>query len=139
MAEEAALVIWLVIGLVSVWVWVPLGRGARVVSARSRQEVVDQIRLDMSTNWTTSLAMRKKPFGLQDLGRQISLARVASGLTQAELGRRIGAQRQSIYRLECGGRQPGALVLRSIALALDVTTDSLLGMEAGRSSCQPAP
>lgn len=137
MAEDVLLVVWLVIGLVSVWV--PLGRGARVVSARSRQEVVDQIRLDMSTIWPTILAMSKKPFGLQDLGRQISLARAASGMTQAELGRRIGVQRQAIYRLESGGRQPGALVLRSIALALGVTTDSLLGMEAGRSSCQPAP
>lgn len=71
---------------------------------------------------------RRNPFGCRDIGTQISSAREAAGVTQAELARRIGRLRQAVYRYEVGERTPSALVLREIAVALEVSADQLLGL-----------
>jgi transcriptional regulator with XRE-family HTH domain len=50
-------------------------------------------------------------------------------MSQAALGRRLAVGRQQVYRWEAGGREPGSLRLRAIALACGVSADALLGLE----------
>lgn len=59
---------------------------------------------------------------LQDLGTQIRNARLAAGMTQRELGERIGRSRPSVSNIE-SGRQGHISVslLIEISRALDAT------------------
>lgn len=61
-------------------------------------------------------------------GRRLAGARDARGLTQGELGERLGVGYQQVSAWERGERTPGAESLAKLARALDVTMDSLMGM-----------
>lgn len=60
------------------------------------------------------------------LGKRIRAARLAAGLKQAELGRRVGVQGIWLYKIESGRDAPSLDLLTKIATALDVTLDSLV-------------
>lgn len=66
------------------------------------------------------------------VGTSIRDARLAAGLTQVELGERIGVRQQSVVKWEQGITKPSTSRLASIATALGVTADQLLGGESLR-------
>ena len=60
------------------------------------------------------------------LGRHLALLRRARGLSQVELGRRIGMSSAHISLIERGTRNPPYLTLRQIARALGRPTRELI-------------
>ena len=62
----------------------------------------------------------------EQLGERISRLRRAAGLSQAELGRRVGVEAVQISKYERGFYAPRAAVLSRLAVALETTTDYLL-------------
>jgi HTH-type transcriptional regulator/antitoxin HipB len=61
------------------------------------------------------------------LGQAVQDARAAKGLTQQELAGKAGCHLTAINHIERGRRMPRIELLFSIAEALDVTVDSLMG------------
>lgn len=61
-----------------------------------------------------------------DVGARLRQARVAAGLSQAELGGRTGLDRTAVSRIESGERQIDALELRSLSEALHVPLPHLV-------------
>lgn len=61
------------------------------------------------------------------LGERIRELRTQNGLTQAELGKRVGVIKQTISSWENGISSPGNEVLAELAQLFGVTTDYLLG------------
>ena len=70
------------------------------------------------------------------LSEQIARYRKERGMTQEELGRRVGVSTQAVSRWECGGA-PDVALLPAIADALGVAIDALFGREGG-SPADPA-
>ena len=62
------------------------------------------------------------------VGGRIKELRIAKGLTQAELGKRIGMTTSAVSSYEVSERQPSYDVLMKIAQLFNVTTDFLLGV-----------
>lgn len=60
------------------------------------------------------------------IGERIKAAREKTGMTQVELGKKVGVSGVAIMRYEKGQRQPRLEQLRRIAAALEVTVASLL-------------
>lgn len=60
------------------------------------------------------------------IGERIQNARKKSGLTQEELGERVGVTGVAIMRYEKGARQPRLEQLRQIALALGTSVSELV-------------
>jgi transcriptional regulator with XRE-family HTH domain len=62
-----------------------------------------------------------------DIGNRIKMARIAAGLNQSELARRIGISRSSMSSLESGeSKAPKASTLLKIAAVLDANAHWLL-------------
>lgn len=68
---------------------------------------------------------------LEVLGRQIGRFRKMQGMTQAELGRRVGVSRERVGNWERGANAPPPEALVALKRALGVTADELLTGEAG--------
>jgi transcriptional regulator with XRE-family HTH domain len=65
------------------------------------------------------------------------LHRKRRGLTQAELGERVGLSNRIIAHSEREDAQPPGPILRDLARALGVTTDELLGMQLVEEETSP--
>ena len=63
--------------------------------------------------------------GKLEIGKRIRKFRLAAGLTQAELAKKIGTTASAIGMYENGRREPSFDTLEDIALALGVTTQRL--------------
>lgn len=63
------------------------------------------------------------------LGRRIKAARMQRGVKQAELARVLGISANAMVDIEKGRSYPRADRLRSIAQALSVSADYLLGLK----------
>lgn len=61
------------------------------------------------------------------IGEAMKQAREAHGLTQVELSEMSGVWRSAISEYECGARIPGVLAAWSIADALGIGIDVLVG------------
>jgi DNA-binding XRE family transcriptional regulator len=73
--------------------------------------------------------MRKGVRVAETVGTRIRAARKQKGWSQAALGARIGhTGRQRMYELESGRKRPTLRELEALALALNVTSDFLLGL-----------
>src|SRR5690606_17472817 len=66
---------------------------------------------------------------LVTFGQRLRHHRLARGLTLAELGRRVGRAPSALSALENGRREPRLSLLRSLADALEITTEELLAPE----------
>lgn len=62
------------------------------------------------------------------VGDRIRIAREAASLTLEELAARIGVGFQQLWRYEKDKNEPTAATITKIAVALNVTTDYLLGL-----------
>src|ERR1051326_4032490 len=69
------------------------------------------------------------------VGQNIRMYRKRLGLSQSELGRRIGVAQQQIQKYEDGGNALSAARLSQIAVALGVPVPSLFG----RTDVDPSP
>jgi len=63
------------------------------------------------------------------LGKRIRLARIRYGISQAELARALGINKNSMNKIEAGLTDPRASRIAGIAQALHCSTDYLLGLE----------
>jgi transcriptional regulator with XRE-family HTH domain len=66
--------------------------------------------------------------------RQLKAARCAAGLTQAEVAERVGIAVEVFWRLERGRALPRADTLARLAASLNVSTDTLLGLDGASTS-----
>lgn len=75
----------------------------------------------------------------ESLGDRIRKSRERYGMSQAELARRIGVSKQTMYQIESNKTpDPGALKVKAIADVLRVSTDYLLGREDEQGEREPA-
>ena len=58
---------------------------------------------------------------------QLRQLREAAGLTQRELGNRIGVSGQAVAQWETGGKRPSEENLTKLADVLETSTDAILG------------
>jgi transcriptional regulator with XRE-family HTH domain len=74
------------------------------------------------------------------LARNLRAARKRKGLTQAKVAEAIGVSTNIYGRYENAGRWPSIETLQQICKVLDVSADTLLGIEPGQmSSALPLP
>jgi transcriptional regulator with XRE-family HTH domain len=62
------------------------------------------------------------------IGKEIKKARIEKGLKQKDLQAMTGLSQKHLSQIENDAVDPGASVLRKIALALGVSADTLLGI-----------
>ena len=67
-----------------------------------------------------------------NMGENIRRARQKQGLTQSALAERLGVSDRAVSRWETGAAAPAVDLLVPLALALDTSTDALLGVDPQR-------
>ena len=70
--------------------------------------------------------------GEKAIGDLIAKYRKQRGMTQEELGKKIGVTTQAVSRWECGGT-PDVFLLPAIADTLGVNIDALFGRDTGEA------
>lgn len=75
----------------------------------------------------------------QGSGERLALLRKAAGYTQQQLADEIGASRRQIAYYEGESEHPPASLLITLARALNVSTDELLGVRSARSKKATTP
>lgn len=68
---------------------------------------------------------------MSHLGPRIREARKLAGLRQVDLAESVGVPQSTVSEWETGARTPEVRYVVSLALALDVSTDWLLGVTMG--------
>lgn len=71
------------------------------------------------------------------VGRNIHNARLDKGMTQKELGQRIGSRGTAISQYESGSRMPNLFVMSRLATALDMLIDDLVPFVAYDEQVDP--
>ncbi|MDE6029082.1 MAG: helix-turn-helix domain-containing protein [Clostridiales bacterium] len=66
---------------------------------------------------------------IKELGERIKDLRTELGLSQKQLADKIGAAANTVSQYESGKSRTSIDVLANLAVALDTTTDYLLGLE----------
>jgi XRE family transcriptional regulator, fatty acid utilization regulator len=66
----------------------------------------------------------------KSLGRNVKRLRLAQGLTQDELGKRVGTDKGHISRIESEGLDPRHSTVRALAVALGASLDDLSGLRS---------
>jgi len=74
---------------------------------------------------------------LEGFGARLKEIRLGTGLTQAELGQKVGVSNRVIAYYEQEDAQPPGALLVDLARALKVSTDELLGVEPIRNRVSP--
>ncbi|MFH1154918.1 MAG: helix-turn-helix transcriptional regulator [Pseudomonadota bacterium] len=80
----------------------------------------------------TTVAQKTNTMNNLTFGGRLAQMRKAMGLTQAELGRRIGVSQRIIHHYENKAEYPPAQKLIDLAHALNRSIDELLGVMNGR-------
>ena len=76
----------------------------------------------------------KKETTTFDFGKRLASLRKAGGLTQQELGDKVGVSRRVIAYYEGETNYPPAHLIVPLAKALNVSTDELLGFSTQKKS-----
>ena len=76
--------------------------------------------------------------GEETLGQRIARLRKEQGLTQADLAEKSGLIRYLISDYERDKRRPNYEMIIRLALALEVTTDELLGLKGQEKKAKPS-
>ncbi len=69
-----------------------------------------------------------KEFNMRLVGERIKELRKAAGISQVSLAEKIGVHQNTLSQYENGTSKMSIEVLFSLAIALDTTTDYLLGL-----------
>ncbi len=64
----------------------------------------------------------------ETIGKRISNARKAAGLTQEELSEKIGISEKYLSRIECGKQVPSITIIWRICEVLRISVDNLLSL-----------
>ena len=78
-----------------------------------------------------------KDKALEGFGERLATLRKACGLTQEQLGERIGLSQRMVAYYESQGGQPPGPVLPDLARVLGVSTDELLGVTPAQETLSP--
>jgi transcriptional regulator with XRE-family HTH domain len=84
------------------------------------------------------MAAKEKTFYAQ-LGRRIAEARKAAGITQVELAQTLGIAQQTMAHYEGGVSRIGVETLRTVAKAVSVSIEELIGDESKPGRRGPTP
>lgn len=79
----------------------------------------------------------KKETTIMDFGKRLAGFRKASGLTQQQLGEKVGVSKRVIAYYEGETSYPPAHLVSPLATALNVTTDELLGLKEAKGTRSP--
>jgi len=79
----------------------------------------------------------KKETTIMDFGKRLAAFRKASGLTQQQLGEKVGVSKRVIAYYEGETSYPPAHLVSPLATALNVTTDELLGLKEAKGTRSP--
>ena len=63
------------------------------------------------------------------LGENLKSIRIAAGITQVDLAKKLGVTKQSVSNWENGNIQPSVEMIAKISEVLNVKTDVLLGLD----------
>ena len=74
---------------------------------------------------------------MKNFGKRLARIRKSRGLTQAELGEKVGVSLRVISYYECESSQPPGPILVDLAKALDVTVDELMGSKQLKEKSDP--
>jgi transcriptional regulator with XRE-family HTH domain len=74
-----------------------------------------------------------------EVGRRIRIQRMARGMSQTELGKRIGVTFQQVQKYEKGANRVGAGRLTRIATVLEVAVSTFFGASGAAPGEQTAP
>jgi transcriptional regulator with XRE-family HTH domain len=75
------------------------------------------------------LPKKIQPENNQAFGQRLAKIRKAKGLTQTELGARIGASQRAMHHYEQKAEYPPVQKIIELARALDMSVDELLGID----------
>jgi DNA-binding XRE family transcriptional regulator len=106
----------------------------RFATGRPRSGIGGSIHIDdfvaqlgNDPEWAAELENSRKELAEElGLGHSLASMRLARGLSQRELARRIGASQPQIARLELGQGNPGVATLRKLARELGVRIEQVL-------------
>lgn len=79
----------------------------------------------------------KKETTIMDFGKRLAGFRKASGLTQQQLGEKVGVSKRVIAYYEGETSYPPAHLVSPLAKALNVSTDELLGLKEAKETRSP--
>jgi transcriptional regulator with XRE-family HTH domain len=79
----------------------------------------------------------KKETTVIDFGKRLARFRKASGLTQQQLGEKVGVSKRVIAYYEGETSYPPAHLTGPLAKALNVSTDELLGLKQAKETLSP--
>lgn len=82
----------------------------------------------------SSTAKKSKTEEKMSFGQKLAKIRKAKGLTQTELGARIGVSQRIIHHYENKAEYPPSPKIIELAHALDMSVDELLGLDNGEVS-----
>ena len=94
-----------------------------------------QFEQKMKEFWTMGgLSKKTQPESNQSFGQRLAKIRKAKGLTQTELGMRIGATQRAMHHYEKKAEYPPVQKIVELAHALDMSVDELLGVDVNNDS-----
>jgi transcriptional regulator with XRE-family HTH domain len=79
----------------------------------------------------------KKSSSINNFGKKLAGLRKANGLTQAELGEKVGVSKRVIAYYEGETKYPPTHLIVPLSKALNVTTDELLGVKPTKDKSRP--
>lgn len=79
----------------------------------------------------------KKETTVIDFGKRLAGFRKAGGLTQEQLGEKVGVSKRVIAYYEGETNYPPAHLIGPLAKALNVSTDELLGLKQAKETLSP--
>lgn len=82
----------------------------------------------------SAVAQKTKKMNKSPFGKRLVQIRKAKGLTQVELGKRIGVSQRIIHHYENKAEYPPTQKLIELAQALDMSVDDLLGIKNNGSN-----
>jgi len=85
--------------------------------------------------WATDVVMKESETRLREqLGAELRKARIALGLTQADVAEKVETDPETVSRFERGATLPSLTRLLDLADALDVSVSALLGAASPRAT-----
>lgn len=82
---------------------------------------------------------KRRPTGEEGFGPRLRRLRIAKGLTQAELGARVGLSNRMVAYYEIQGGEPRPELVSKLSAALGVSITVLLAQEPSRAHASEAP
>lgn len=79
----------------------------------------------------------KRETTVKGFGKRLAVLRKAAGLTQKELGEKVGVSNRVIHYYEGETNYPAAHLIEPLAKALNASTDELLGVKEIKKETSP--